>query len=343
MIIEVLLLILLISIFVLPFVFKKIEEELEIFLFIAGVIAIIITSQWDVGLITDALIEPVIITLAVFIAGLVFKFIERPMSNKFSKIIDKIGQKCFFFIIIVTLGLISSIVTAIITALILVAIIDAIGLDKDVKIKFAVLSCFSIGLGATLTPIGEPLAVIIVAKLSGTPYHADFLFLFQHTWFYIIPAIVFLGILSMKLAIKDRVKPENNGQIKAETITTITKRAAKVYIFVIGLVFIGAGFKPLMEMIMANATPILIYWFNSVSAVLDNATLASAEIWPSMSLAQIISAILSLTMAGGMLIPGNIPNIVTAGKLKIKSKQWAKVGVPLGIVLMMVYFIVLLL
>jgi predicted cation transporter len=60
-----------------------------------------------------------------------------------------------------------------------------------------------------------------------------------------------------------------------------------------------------------------------------------------MSLIQIKSALIGLLIAGGMLIPGNIPNIICAGKLRIKSSEWAKFGVPLGLVVMMVYFFLL--
>jgi predicted cation transporter len=35
-----------------------------------------------------------------------------------------------------------------------------------------------------------------------------------------------------------------------------------------------------------------------------------------------------------MLIPGNIPNIIAAHTLHIKSTEWAKLGVPLGLVIM---------
>jgi len=48
-----------------------------------------------------------------------------------------------------------------------------------------------------------------------------------------------------------------------------------------------------------------------------------------------------LLIAGGMLIPGNIPNIVAAGRLKISMKEWAKIGVPIGIILLVIYFAVL--
>jgi predicted cation transporter len=80
---------------------------------------------------------------------------------------------------------------------------------------------------------------------------------------------------------------------------------------------------------------------NIVSAILDNATLTAAEIGPQLSMIQIKSALMGLLIAGGMLIPGNIPNIVAAGKMGITSKEWARYGVPLGLALMFIYFLIL--
>jgi predicted cation transporter len=60
-----------------------------------------------------------------------------------------------------------------------------------------------------------------------------------------------------------------------------------------------------------------------------------------MATLQINAALMGLLIAGGMLIPGNIPNIISAGKLGITSKEWAKLGVPMGAVIMAVYFVVL--
>jgi predicted cation transporter len=62
--------------------------------------------------------------------------------------------------------------------------------------------------------------------------------------------------------------------------------------------------------------------------------LAAAEIGPSLSSAQIKSALFGLLISGGMLIPGNIPNIIAAHALRIKSTEWAQLGVPLGVVIM---------
>lgn len=68
--------------------------------------------------------------------------------------------------------------------------------------------------------------------------------------------------------------------------------------------------------------------------------MAAAEIGPSMSKSQLDYSLISLIVAGGMLIPGNIPNIIAAGKLRINSKEWLSSGVPVGACAMAVYFIV---
>jgi predicted cation transporter len=109
------------------------------------------------------------------------------------------------------------------------------------------------------------------------------------------------------------------------------------------LIFLGQGFKPIIDSYISHMPVAVLFWINIVSAILDNATLTAAEIGPSMSLTQIISALLGLLIAGGMLIPGNIPNIISAGKLKIKSGEWAKTGLPVGLILMVIYFPVILL
>ena len=56
---------------------------------------------------------------------------------------------------------------------------------------------------------------------------------------------------------------------------------------------------------------------------------------------QIVAALMGLLIAGGMLVPGNIPNIIAAGKLKIESREWARVGVPVGMAMMLVMFVIL--
>ena len=61
-----------------------------------------------------------------------------------------------------------------------------------------------------------------------------------------------------------------------------------------------------------------------------------------MDLQKIIAVVMGLLIAGGMLIPGNIPNIVAAGRLKISMREWAVLGLPIGMVIMVVFFVILL-
>jgi predicted cation transporter len=70
--------------------------------------------------------------------------------------------------------------------------------------------------------------------------------------------------------------------------------------------------------------------------------MAAAEVGPLMSRSQLDYALVSLIVAGGMLIPGTIPTIIAAGKLRITSKEWISVGVPIGACAMAIYFAALL-
>jgi predicted cation transporter len=335
--------IILVLVLILPFLLKKVEEELEIFLFIMGLVSVSITYQWSWHLVKESLLEPVKITVAVFLSGLLFKLIQNPLHKNLNIVVKKLGLKLFVFLLIVVLGMLSSIITAIISALILVEMINFLKLDKKTEIKIVVLTCFSIGLGAALTPIGEPLSTIAIAKLKDKPYNADFFFLTKTLGVYITSAIIILGIIGTKIIKKSKKSEHGLKENKLENFKDIFIRTLKVYLFVMALILLGTGFKPIIDMYLSKVPFHILYWINIISAVLDNATLTAAEIGPSLSLTQIKFALLGLIISGGILIPGNIPNIISANKLKIKSKEWAKIGIPVGLSLMIVYFILLIL
>ncbi len=326
-----------------PFSVKRIEEELEIFLFVMGCFAVTVTAQWSVGLIKESLAEPLKISLAVFVAGFIFRELQKPIAHNVNKVADLIGVKFFAFLVIAGLGFLSSIITAVIAALVLVEIISCLTLDRKDEILFVVLACFAIGLGAVLTPIGEPLSTIALAKLKGEPYQAGFFFLMKHLLRFVVPGIIAFGFMGFIFMPNQRQRKHGLTEGKRDNIKGILTRAVKVYFFVMALVFLGQGFKPIIDAYVFKIPYQGLYWLNIISAVLDNATLAAAEISPWMSLLQIKSALLGLLIAGGMLIPGNIPNIISAGKLKIKSSEWARVGVPIGLSTMAVYFSLLVL
>jgi predicted cation transporter len=276
----------------------------------------------------------------VLLAGIGIYIWYRRIERAIVSLVKKFSVPGIIFGLIVILGFISSLISAILASILLVEIICALPLDRGSKIDITVVACFAIGLGAALTPLGEPLSTIVVAKLSGAPHYAGFDFLIRILGIYIIPAVILLGVIGVVLYKRGTraVTEVSECHLQRETIRQVVIRAGKVYLFIMALVFLGEGFKPVVLDYVIRIPGEGLYWVNIVSAVLDNATLAAAEIGPGLSVQQIKSAVMGLIIAGGMLIPGNIPNIIAAGKLEITSKEWAKRGVPLGLVLMVCFF-----
>jgi predicted cation transporter len=327
----------------LPFLSKRIERQLEAFLFVMGVLAATISGVWSRHLVRGALVEPVKITLAVLFAGVLFRFIRTRVGKWAHTFAGRFGFGLLFFIIVVGLGLLSSIITAIIAALVLAEIVSALRLPRTLEVRLVIIACFSIGLGAVLTPIGEPLSTIVVSKLRGEPYHADFFFLLKLLGKWIIPLVLLLGLLPAFLPNKHEGTGPTLTEDKTEPVKDIFVRAFKVYLFVLALVLLGTGLTPVVDKYLTHIPAVALYWVNITSAILDNATLTAAEITPAMPIDTIKDALAGLLIAGGMLIPGNIPNIICANKLSIKSREWGAFGVPLGMVLMVGFFIFLLL
>jgi predicted cation transporter len=344
-----------------PFMVKKIEHNLEAFLFLMGVLAVTVAGfeskdvllslgysheqmaevGWNMKLVTEAIMEPIVkgIVPAVLVAGLLFHYGRTRAQNAMASILDKVSIKLIIFLIIVILGLASSVITAIIASLLLVELLNCMPLDRKTKINIVIIACFSIGLGAVLTPVGEPLSTIAITKLQGQPFNAGFFFLFNRLAIYIIPGVVAMGLLGMLFTGKKSGEVCMKVEEVSETIKDVVMRAAKVYIFVMALLLLGGGMKIVIDKFLLTVPPTILYWVNMISAILDNATLTAAELSPSMEITQIQAVLMGLLISGGMLIPGNIPNIISAGKLGITSKEWAKLGVPLGLILMGLYFV----
>lgn len=327
-----------------PFLSKKVEHNLELFLFVMGTIAASISWIWSVELIEEGLVEPIKITAAVLVAGLIFHYFRHQIRVGVHAIIHRVAFRPFVFIVIVALGLLSSVISAIIAALVLVEIVSAIDMARKPAIRFTVIGCFAIGLGAALTPLGEPLSTIAIAKLKGEPYNANFFYLFELLGKYVIPGVIALGATGVVLVGRHQHHTTDlKAAEKPERLAHVAARAGKVYIFVMALLFLGSGFRPLIDLYFSQIPSYALYWANFASAILDNATLAAAEIGPTLTSLQIKAALMGLLISGGALIPGNIPNIISAGKLKISSGEWAKVGVPVAIVTMAVFFPVVML
>lgn len=361
MIVNILLFCIFIVVLALPFKVKKVEENLEVFLFICGIAALSVSSYatlhgetfgWTTAIVHEALTAPVMITTVagipvgivqmVLIVGLIIYCAHAQILRAIQTMVNRVPLSILIFFLICGLGIISSIISAILAAIILVEIVCALPLGRPEKIGITVISCFSIGLGAALTPLGEPLSTIAISKLTGDPYHAGFGFLFGLLGIYIIPGILALGFLGV-VFLRRQGTPSDGLEcnLVRENLREVVIRAGKVYLFIMALVFLGEGFKPLILEYIIQIPSEGLFWVNVVSAVLDNATLAAAEIGPQLSLIQIKSALVGLLISGGILIPGNIPNIIAACKMGITSKEWARYGLPIGFALLLVYFMIL--
>ncbi len=346
MIIPILILVFLL-ILLLPMLVKKVEHNLELFLLTIGSITLIISHflgsepLLSVRLVEAVFLEPVKLTIATLVFGFAFRAVREPMKEKIAAAELLLGPRLFAFLLIFILGLVSSVITAIIAALVLCEVVSAINLDKKFETRLVIFACFSIGMGAALTPIGEPLSTIAVAKLRGGALDGDFLMLLRLFGIYILPGLVLIALAGGFLRGKQVARSESITEDFSEQLGDIGLRAFKVYIFVMALILLGAGFKPLIDLYISKMPAPLLYWVNMTSAILDNATLAAAELGPTMTAAQVKGIIMGIIISGGMLIPGNIPNIIAANKLKISSRAWAVTGLPFGLLLMGLYYAML--
>ncbi|MEW6680384.1 MAG: DUF1646 family protein [bacterium] len=329
----------------LPFLNKRIEKNLEAFFFIMGSFSILnalffkkegisITFHFAI----KCLEEPIMIALACLISGLLFHRFQKEIKLAISTLEKKLNL-FFPFLLIVLLGFISSIITAIIASLVLAEIIADLSMRRKEKIAFCVFACFSIGLGAALTPIGEPLSTIAISKLKGGPHNAGFFFLFNLLFPYIAFGIIAVGLLGILVYKKGKCTIQIEKREEKKEIKRVFIHSAKVYLFIIALLLLGEGFKPLVNLYVSKLSPFTLYLVNISSSILDNATLTACEIGSYMSLFQIKASLLSLLISGGMLIPGNIPNIISAERLGIGMKEWAKIGIPIGVIFLAAFFI----
>jgi predicted cation transporter len=332
-----------------PFKVKIVEQNLEVFLFIMGAAAVTVTSKWTIDLIMLAAEEPVIkgIVPAVLVAGFIFLYGQKAFKSFMGGLVKKMNLGVIIFVSTFILGLICSVITAIISSLFLCEIANTLPLDRKNKINYVIIACFAIGLGAVLTPLGEPLSTIAITKLQGAPMYpggpgnAGFWYLMDQLGILIVLGVLLCSIFAMFYIKPTTGKVERMGEGAEEgSVNEVIIRTLKVYAFVAALFLLGAGMEVLIFKYFTKIPDYVLFWVNMISAILDNATLTAAEISKALTQKQINAALYGLLISGGMLIPGNIPNIISAGKLGITSSEWAKLGVPFGLVLNALYFVV---
>lgn len=318
-----------------PILVKPIERNVEFFFLVAGMIISAVMGQFSFALVRAALSEPIALTSAILVFGIVFRLLRVYLDRLFSEAIRMFGQRWLCFGLTIILGLLAGLITAVVAALVLTEAISLLRLDRTAEIAATVFGCFAIGLGAGMTPLGMPASTLVLAAL-----HADFWYLARLLGPFVIAGIVLVAIPTLFLPAGEG-EPAPPLNTESDSWAPVLIRAGRVYIFIVGLVGLSAGLKPVVDAYMGHLPGALLFWLNTLSAVVDNATLAAVEIGPALSLNQQRCALLSLLISGGMLIPGNIPNIVAASRLGINSRDWAVHGLGTGTLLLILCFVVL--
>ena len=200
------LIIIALMVLIMPFRVKWCEHNLEFFFLIMGILSVSISAifghnLWNGELIVEALKAPVMIGSlpigifqVVLIFGLLIHFFNKPFYRGVNSMVKKLSVRFCIFTLIVILGLISSIISVIVSSVVLSEIVAALPFSRNDRIKLVVVACFAIGLGAVLTPLGEPMSTILIQRLSGPPYNANFSWAISHFAIYVIPACFILGI-----------------------------------------------------------------------------------------------------------------------------------------------------
>ncbi|MGH7780508.1 MAG: DUF1646 family protein [Candidatus Binataceae bacterium] len=317
-----------------PLAIRWIEHNLEVYILAMGVIATLLAGGFTRGVVEHALTEPILITLAVIVAGIAFGYSQEYLERVFARLRHRMSRPVLSGLSIFILAIISSVITAIVAALVLVQIIEMLNLEDTARTRVTVAACFAIGMGAAMTPLGEPLATLAASALK-----LPFTGLFELLAPWVVPGALSASILAAIFARGD-YREARHGERVRESALAALMQGLRVYGFVAGLVLVSYAYAPMAVTAVERLSNDGLYWANMVSAALDNATLVALEVH-DMTLERAREAILALLISGGMLIPGNIPNIISASELKIGSVAWARIGIPIGLIGLGIYFALL--
>ena len=81
----------------LPLTVHKVEENLEAFLFLCGAFAVTVSKAWSGHLVLTALEDPIKITAAVLVAGLLFRKFNKNIQRLTQKAVKALGLRTTLF------------------------------------------------------------------------------------------------------------------------------------------------------------------------------------------------------------------------------------------------------
>ena len=318
-----------------PVFIEAIERNVELFFLLIGVLTAAVVGRFDAALVWAALSEPVSFTAAVLVFGAAFRFSRDYLDRLLGRVIRVMEARILCFCLAIVLGFLAAFITPVVSALVFVEAISLLRHDRWTEVAATVFACFAIGFGAGLTPLGMPGIAVVLRAL-----HADFWYLARLLGPFVVVGIFLAAVPILFLPFASG-RPLHLTEEKDSWRTVLLIRPGKVYVFIAGLVALSDGLRPVVDAYIHHLPNGLLFWMNTISAVVNNSTLAAVEIGPSLSMNQQRSALLGLLISGGALVPGNIPNIVAASRLRITSGEWAKIGLGAGAILLILCFAVL--
>ena len=338
---KILLAIIVINLLVWPLVSKWVENHLEIFLLLVGLAAVTVTNGWNKDFIYQTFNAPVNVAFIVLVVSVIFNYYSRYIFRILFILFRYLEPQYSFAILVFLLGMTSSVFSVTVAALVLAEVLQVVNLEREQTIRVTVCACYAIGLGAVLLPLAEPLGLVIHNELVSGPLKADFFFMLRHFFWWIAPGVAVLALAAGYTVRHANTQTQLHIREDKEGYKSMLRRTWHIYLFVAALHLISTGLRPFAQSTVAHLSGKVLFWANSASVIIDNATLAAIEITPSVTTHNLLYMVLGLVAFGSMLVQGNLPNIVAAEKLGIKSREWARVAVPLGIVLTASYFAML--
>ena len=324
-----------------PLVSKWVENHLEVFLLLVGAAAVTVCGGWSKEFVYQTLNAPVNVAFIVLVVSIIFNYYSRYIFRVLFILFRYLEPQYSFAVLVLLLGLTSSVFSVTVAALVLAEVLQVVNLEREQTVKVTVYACYAIGMGAVLLPLAEPLGLVIYNELASGVHRADFFFMLRHFFWWIFPGLVLLALAAGYTVRNATARVQLHIREDKENTRSMLRRTWHIYLFVAALHLISTGLRPFAASTIAYLNGKILFWANAVSVIIDNATLAAIEVTPDVSLPNLMYMVIGLAAFGSMLIQGNLPNIVAAEKLGIKSREWARVAVPAGLTLMGGYFIAL--
>ena len=283
-----------------PLKSKWVENHLELFLLMVGAAAVTISGMWSKEFIYDALNSPVNVAFIVLVVSIIFNYYSRYIFRVLFVLFRFFEPKYSFAILVFLLGITSSVFSVTVAALVLAEVLQVVNLEREQTVKVTVYACYAIGLGAVMLPLAEPLGLVIYKELAAGPHQADFFFVLKHFFWWIMPAISLMALAAGYTVRNANAQVELHIREDKEDTRSMLRRTWHIYLFVAALTLISTGLRPFADATIARLSGKILFWANSVSVIIDNATLAAIEITPDVTIPNLMYMVIGLAAFGSM-------------------------------------------